>query len=159
MSRLPGFKHSNETKAKISKSSVGKKGTNKGKKFSKKWCKNISDSLIGHTNSVLDKNPNWKGGRTKDGYGYIMVRIGNNKRRREHIVVMEQHLGRSLTKNERIHHKNGIRDDNRIENLQLFESNSAHIKYEQKLNTFIKQLMYGKSSKLGKKLCEMFERF
>ena len=158
MSRKPGFKHSKATKIKMSESSMGKLGTNKGRKFSTTWRKKISKSLKGHPGLDFEKNPNWTGGRHQDSYGYVMLCIGKNKRRREHIVIMEQHLKRSLAKEERVHHKNGVRNDNRQENLQLFESNSAHIKYEQKMNTFIKQLMYGNiHPKLGEKVRNLFE--
>lgn len=79
---------------------------------------------------------NWKGGRYVTKAGYVMVlnpeRTGEkDKYIQEHRLVMQNHLGRKLHKGETVHHKNGVKTDNRIENLQLFAAAHARgQKYE-----------------------------
>jgi hypothetical protein len=67
-----------------------------------------------------EKHHNWKGGKPKNKHGYVMVNQ-NGKMRLEHRVLMEKHIGRKLREDEHIHHINGIKDDNRIENLQVID--------------------------------------
>ena len=58
--------------------------------------------------------------------GYVFVRTGKGRREREHVLIAERILGRRLKKNEHVHHINGIKTDNRNENL-LICTRSYHI--------------------------------
>jgi hypothetical protein len=65
-------------------------------------------------------------GRFVDTSGYVYVKKPDHPNTRkngylsEHTLVMSEFIGRPLRKGETVHHKNGIRDDNRIENLELW---------------------------------------
>ena len=61
-------------------------------------------------------------GRFIDKHGYVLLtnrKEDNGYQQPEHRFVMEQMLGRKLLPHETVHHKNGVRDDNRPENLEL----------------------------------------
>lgn len=69
------------------------------------------------------KRPNGTRTRWKDpknGYVYVYVVGKSRNGKLEHRAVMEEHLGRELRKGESVHHRNGVRDDNRLENLELW---------------------------------------
>lgn len=60
-----------------------------------------------------------KGGAGSISRGYRVLRT-NGRRILEHRHIMEQRLGRPLRPEESVHHLNGVRDDNRPENLELW---------------------------------------
>jgi DNA-directed RNA polymerase subunit RPC12/RpoP len=78
-----------------------------------------------HTESGAANN-NWRGGRSRHKHGYPLIwapehpKTGNGSYVFEHVLVMEEMLGRYLLPGENVHHRNGVRDDNRPENLELW---------------------------------------
>ena len=104
------------------------------------FCKSCS-LRFGFTNGKWtrphgEKHHRWKGGRKYMKNGYIMITLqpddfflpmaGTDRRVLEHRLVMAKYLNRCLLPWEIIHHKNGIRNDNRIENLSLMKGRAAH---------------------------------
>lgn len=79
--------------------------------------KKISNSRIGKCTG--QEHWRWKGGRNKTTAGYVDISVSGS-RIAEHRAIMETKIGRKLRKGENVHHINGIRDDNRPENLELW---------------------------------------
>ena len=93
------------------------------RKVKHRFCSKKCESKFKSYNNTREK---WKGGRIGKTTGYIYIFI-DGKEVGEHILIMEKTIGRRLKKGEVVHHINGIKTDNRIENLQLM-TNSEHVK-------------------------------
>lgn len=83
----------------------------------------------------------WKGGRiNQNGYVSILlnekwVTTGKRKYKREHRIITEKYLGRLLTRYEQVHHIDGNKKNNNIENLMLFANAKEHTKYHKSFLT------------------------
>ena len=105
----------------------GIQGFQKGQKtWNKGLTKETDKRVRKYAKAKMGENhPLWKGGRAKVTGGYIRVKMWNHPDVcsqgyiLEHRLVMEKKLGRRLKPFEEVHHKNGIKDDNRPSNLEL----------------------------------------
>ena len=84
------------------------------------------------------KHHNWKGGRYKDIHGYIWIYMPKHPFTTvrscvlEHRLILEKHLKRYLKPKETGHHSNGIKNDNRLQNLILFKNKTYHSWFHKK---------------------------
>ena len=106
--------------------------------------------------NVGDKSIRWKGGKYKTLAGYVLIWLPaddffypmiKHGYVYEHRLIMAKHLNRCLLSWEVVHHKNGIRDDNRLENLALLPSSKYHL-----VDTVTKQHIRRLENKIDKLL-------
>ena len=136
-----------------------------GRKHSPESIQKMKDAQTGRARHGPD-NPNWNGGRYKQ-RGYVLVSIyalspedrklakpmatrSGRKYVPEHRLVMAKAMGRPLKSSEAVHHRNGVKDDNRLENLQLHE-HSEHKKEHWRVMRELRRLRL-ENERLGRKV-------
>jgi len=123
-------------------------------------------ATISYNKKNPNKNDHLIGTKIIDSHGYVQIYVGNNYkykskdvpsvyggRIREHIHVMQEHIGRPLLKGEVIHHIDGDKSNNNISNLDLCtiqEHNNCHAKAEKIVFELYKNNIvgYDKNAKL-----------
>jgi hypothetical protein len=95
---------------------------------------------------MREKGSNWKGGRHVSSHGYVKFLLAPGDPRAdskgyayEHRIVAEEKIGRSLETDETVHHINGMRVDNRPENIMVVPKRE-HLFYHRKENCNLRLL-------------------
>jgi hypothetical protein len=92
-------------------------------------------------------SPKWVNGKFQDTRGYVMAYSPGHPRAKtrnyvqEHTLVMEKMLGRYLFPHEVVHHRNGVRNDNRPENLELWSTHHPSGQRPLDLVTYAKEIL------------------
>lgn len=118
-----------------------------------KICTHPYAKFVGYCRKCIyrtKRNNNTKEGKWIDKDGYTRVSGQQNHPRAgrggfvyEHILVMERHLGRYITWPEQVHHRNGNKSDNRLENLEVVSCSEHHRRHKRHLH------MEGGSNRTG----------
>lgn len=104
----------------------------------RKYCGLSCRSKYGNSNKgrYFEKAHGWKGG-IREIRGYTFIYQGKGKYKKQSRIIIEKHLKRLLSPLEFVHHKNGIRNDDRLENLTLTDL-SNHVKHHRKEWAYIR---------------------
>ena len=113
------------------------------KDFYAKACRSCSEVVRPLLGRKGEQHPAWKGGMCVDRDGYLKRYAPDHpwpRRRgyvREHVRIMELHLGRRITASESVHHIDHDRTNNSLENLELMER-GAHSRHHRELDTHLR---------------------
>ena len=104
----------------------------------------VENGMRGRSN---ESNPNFKRGHYTTPRGYVAIlnperTCKADKYIYEHRYVMEKHLGRKLRSDEQVHHRNGIKTDNRVENLHLLSVSEHAALHQEELRRAIGEKQY-----------------
>ncbi|SDW23470.1 HNH endonuclease signature motif containing protein [Paenibacillus sp. PDC88] len=101
-------------------------------------CASCRRAALGAGKLPGSQNPNWKGGVKLSTQGYVLVKDPASTRSDGytlgHRLVMERFLGRKLLSYEDVHHIDGNKNNNRIENLKVLVR-TEHMRHHALLNT------------------------
>ena len=115
-----------------------------GKNHSIKTINKIKQSR--KDKNMGEKHPKWNGGKTINKSGYVLIRnkkdplCNKNGYNLEHRLIIQKNIGRNLTDDEVIHHINGDKKDNRIENLLILSKSEHSVLHNPKGSYFGKNL-------------------
>ncbi|MEN6325822.1 MAG: HNH endonuclease [Syntrophomonas sp.] len=90
---------------------------------------------------ALNRNPNWKGGRTIASNGYVLVKMPGHPMADsrgyvyEHRLVAERKLGRPLLPGEIVHHKDGYKQNDSDENIEVEVNIAFHLAQHRNSNS------------------------
>lgn len=116
----------------VKRKRIGVTGDRRSRRISTKARQRMSDA---RKKIPPDKHPNWKGGKRINRNGYVEVRLPDHHRARgngyvfEHIIVAEEKYGRKIYATEHVHHKDGNKQNNNPDNLEVLtpeEHNKKH---------------------------------
>ena len=108
-------------------------------KKQKRFCSRSCNASYYNSKMQGEYARNWKGGRCYNSEGYVRIYLPDHpnacyKYVYEHRYIVEQDIGRMLKTEEIVHHQNGKKDYNEIENLHLYSSQSEHCKTHNELS-------------------------
>jgi len=105
------------------------------------YCKKCSYKYRKLDHPKMEKSASWNGGKYLNENGYYRVYTGNLKYEYEHKVLLSKYLNRKLTKEEKVHHIDGNKINNNIDNLYLCADKKEHWGCHQSLEECALQLL------------------
>jgi len=117
------------------------------KKLGRDYCKKCAYKYRVLPDRHREKSVLWKGGKSLTKNGYYRINGGENKGEYEHKIIYGDFLGRKITREEKVHHIDGVKLNNDISNLFLCKDKSHHslVHYQMEevgLSLFLKYIWF-----------------